>query len=130
MTKVCPFCSADLDPYMLFQGELVLGLWDGFPASPGHVLLVTRRHVADWFAASPAEQQALIEAIPVARDRILERGHAPDGFNIGVNVGTAAGQTVMHLHLHLIPRYAGDVPDPAGGVRFVIPCKANYRGAK
>jgi len=104
---------------------LVLGLWDGYPVSPGHALIVTRRHVADWFDATDAERTELTAATAVARSRIVEQ-HRPDGFNIGVNVGDAGGQTVPHLHVHVIPRYAGDVGDPRGGVRYVLPAKANY----
>jgi len=93
--------------------------------SPGHTLIVPNRHVATWFEATPEEQQALLEAIAEARRRI-EKNHAPDGYNIGINSGEAAGQTVRHLHVHVIPRYAGDVTDPRGGVRWVIPDKAAY----
>jgi len=107
------------------DGKLVRGIWDAFPVSPGHALLVARRHVADWFQATDEEQAELLTALSIAREAIL-RHHQPDGFNIGVNVGTAAGQTIFHLHVHLIPRYSGDVPDPRGGVRHVIPAKANY----
>lgn len=103
----------------------MLGLWDGFPASPHHALLVPKRHVATWFDASPEERRELTEAIDIARARILERA-SPDGYNVGFNVGSAGGQTVFHLHVHVIPRYAGDVPDPRGGIRHVIPAKANY----
>ena len=81
--------------------------------------------MAGWFDATADERAALVRGIDVARAAILER-HEPDGFNIGVNVGEAAGQTVFHLHVHLIPRYAGDVPDPRGGVRRLIPDKARY----
>ncbi len=122
--KKCPFCPPPPDS-VFHEGELVIGLWDAFPVTPGHALLITRRHVADWFAATPAEQQALLAALPIARNAILAK-HQPAGFNFGVNIGNVAGQTVPHLHLHLIPRYAGDVPDPTGGVRYVIPDKANY----
>ncbi|MGE0487572.1 MAG: DUF3427 domain-containing protein [Vulcanimicrobiota bacterium] len=116
----------DPDPKLVFhQGDKVLGLWDAFPVSPGHALLVTRRLVSDWFAASPAEQRELMEAVAIARDAILER-HQPEGFNIGINVGEVAGQTVPHLHVHVIPRYRGDVGDPTGGVRSVIPGRPNY----
>ena len=83
------------------------------------------RHVASWFDATPAERAALTEGIAVAREAVL-RTHAPDGFNIGINVGAAAGQTIPHLHVHVIPRYTGDVPDPRGGVRHVIPGRGNY----
>ena len=92
----CPFCNPD--PARVFlQAELIVGLWDAFPVAAGHALLVTRRHVASWFDATASERQALTDAIQTARQEILRR-HAPDGFNIGVNVGEAAGQTVPHLH--------------------------------
>ncbi len=120
----CPFCEPDLER-VFHEFDLVLGLWDGFPVSPGHALLVPRRHVPDWFSATTAEQQALLEAVEVARQAI-EVTHRPAGFNVGFNAGAAAGQTVFHLHLHVIPRYAGDVPDPRGGIRQVIPHKAAY----
>jgi len=120
----CPFCNPD--PARVFlQAELIVGLWDGFPVAAGHALLVTRRHVASWFDATASEQQALTDAIQTVRHEILRR-HAPDGFNIGVNVGEAAGQTVPHLHVHVIPRYRGDIPDPRGGIRHVIPGRGNY----
>jgi superfamily II DNA or RNA helicase/HKD family nuclease/diadenosine tetraphosphate (Ap4A) HIT family hydrolase len=100
-------------------------LWDGFPVSPGHALVVPRRHIATWFDATREEQIALLQGIDLAREEILRR-HKPDGFNIGINIDAAGGQTVFHLHIHLIPRYAGDLPDPRGGVRNVIPSKGNY----
>jgi superfamily II DNA or RNA helicase/HKD family nuclease/diadenosine tetraphosphate (Ap4A) HIT family hydrolase len=100
-------------------------LWDRYPVSEGHLLIVTNRHVADWFEATPDEQAALTAALRRGRAAIRERFRA-DGYNIGVNSGVAAGQTVPHLHVHLIPRVAGDVADPRGGVRQVIPARANY----
>ena len=124
MASDCPFCSPDPEAIFL-EEELVLGLWDRYPVSPGHALLVPRRHVAGWFDASEPEQAALTRALEKARAAILER-HQPDGFNIGINSGEAAGQTVPHLHVHLIPRYLGDSDDPRGGVRFVRPDKAKY----
>ena len=87
--------------------------------------VVPRRHVPTWFDATADERAAITESIDRGRDLIASRHH-PDGFNIGINVGEAAGQTVFHLHVHLIPRYKGDVPNPAGGVRHVIPGKGNY----
>lgn len=120
----CPFCHAVPDR-LFHEGPLVLGLWDGFPVSPGHALLVPRRHVATWFDATEGERLELAAAIGTARDAILGR-HRPDGFNVGMNLGAAAGQTVAHLHLHVIPRYAGDVSDPRGGVRWVVPQRADY----
>lgn len=124
MTEPCPFC--DPEPERVFlETDLVVGLWDKYPVSPGHALLVPRRHVAGWFEATEEERQALTAALDLARDRILEQ-HRPDGFNIGINSGEAAGQTIFHLHIHLIPRYGGDQDDPRGGVRKLFPDQARY----
>nr|WP_228530930.1 MULTISPECIES: DUF3427 domain-containing protein [Myxococcaceae] len=120
----CPFCSPRAEQ-VFHEGELVRGLWDAFPVSPGHALLVTRRHVPTWFEATDAERAELTAATLLARQTIL-RHYPAEGFNLGVNAGEVAGQTVPHLHLHVIPRVPGDVPDPRGGVRHVIPGKANY----
>lgn len=124
MSKDCPFCHPAADR-LFHLGKGVLGLWDGFPVSPGHALLIPKRHFPNWFEATEEEQRELIAAIDTARAAI-ERDHQPNGFNIGVNVGSAAGQTVPHLHVHVIPRYAGDMADPRGGVRGVIPQRQNY----
>lgn len=121
----CPFCSI-LSDRVFHEGRLTRALWDAFPVSPGHSLLIPRRHVATWFDASPDEQAELLTGIQIVREHI-ERSYSPDGYNIGVNVREAAGQTVFHLHVHVIPRYRGDVADPTGGVRHVIPGKGNYR---
>ncbi len=123
----CPFCSPSADR-IFYAGRHTLGLWDGFPVSPGHALLVTKNHTANWFDASEEERAELTAAIEYAR-REIERDHTPEGFNIGINVGVVAGQTVSHLHVHVIPRYSGDVEDPRGGVRHVIPAKGNYLAA-
>lgn len=123
-TATCPFCAPD--PNRIFYADsLVIGIWDGFPVSPGHALLVPRRHFASWFEATPAEKTALLAAVEHAKT-LIEQSNNADGYNIGINVGKAAGQTIFHLHVHLIPRYSGDVTDPRGGVRYVIPSKANY----
>lgn len=98
---------------------------DGYPVSPGHGLLIPRRHVQSFFDLSGEEQSDLLGLLGRAR-AALQAQHQPDGFNIGINDGSAAGQTVMHLHVHLIPRYAGDRPDPRGGVRWIFPEKADY----
>jgi diadenosine tetraphosphate (Ap4A) HIT family hydrolase len=122
----CPFCdTAGID--LIHESELVRAVLDRFPVSPGHALLLTKRHVPTWFEASAEEQRALIEAIEPTR-RAVERGlkRAPDGWNVGFNAGEAAGQTVLHLHVHLIPRWRGDVEDPRGGVRGVIPERRLY----
>src|SRR5262249_6288453 len=121
----CPFCPPDSHLIFYDEDPMVLCLWDAFPVTEGHALVVTRRHVSTWFEASRGEQASLLEGIEAARRAILRKGE-PAGFNIGVNVGTAAGQTVPHLHVHVIPRYPGDVPDPRGGLRWVISTKVNY----
>ena len=120
----CPFCSPTRGR-VFHEGPHVIGLWDAFPVSPGHALLIPRRHVATWFDASWQEKSALVESIDYAKATIEQR-YSPDGYNIGINTGAAAGQTIYHLHVHLIPRYRGDLPDPRGGVRHVIPDKGNY----
>jgi diadenosine tetraphosphate (Ap4A) HIT family hydrolase len=122
--QACPFCNPAQDR-VIWGTELVVALWDGFPVSPGHALLVPRRHIGTWSSASEAEQAALFNAI-VDVQREIERQYEPDGYNIGINSGKAAGQTVPHLHVHIIPRFQGDVDDPRGGVRGVIPDKADY----
>ena len=121
----CPFCEPDISRIFYDDDPLFLCFWDGFPVSPGHALIIPRRHVATWFAATAQEQESLLKGIEIAK-REIEKQHQPDGFNIGINVGEAAGQTVPHLHVHVIPRYKGDVEDPRGGVRYVIPDKGNY----
>jgi diadenosine tetraphosphate (Ap4A) HIT family hydrolase len=92
---------------------------DNHALSPGHVLVVPRRHVASFFEMTAEEQSAILALLNDAQ-RTIQAAHAPDGYNIGVNVGKAGGQSRMHVHVHLIPRYAGDVPDPAGGIRCVL----------
>jgi superfamily II DNA or RNA helicase/diadenosine tetraphosphate (Ap4A) HIT family hydrolase/SOS-response transcriptional repressor LexA len=98
---------------------------DQFPVTSGHTLVITRRVVADWFAASEEERAAVFDLIDEVKRRLDAELH-PDGYNVGFNAGTAAGQTVMHLHVHVIPRFRGDMDDPRGGVRHVIPSKGNY----
>ncbi len=106
------------------ENDLAFALRDGFPVSPGHTLVIPKRLVPTWFDATPDEQRALFALVGDVK-RSLDASHAPDGYNIGINVHPAAGQTVMHLHVHVIPRYQGDVDDPTGGVRFVIPAQGN-----
>ncbi|MGD0493988.1 MAG: HIT family protein [Steroidobacteraceae bacterium] len=120
----CPFCDP-ASSRIFADGPLAVSLWDGYPVSPAHALIIPRRHVATWFDATNEEQIALLEMVRSAK-AIIEERHKPDGYNIGINSGAAAGQTVFHLHIHLIPRFFGDVEDPRGGVRHVIPAKANY----
>jgi diadenosine tetraphosphate (Ap4A) HIT family hydrolase len=120
----CPFCQPSPER-TVGQTSLTLTLRDGYPVSPGHTLIIPKRHFADYFEATPQELAEIHQALGSAADQ-LRAEFGPDGFNIGINAGAAAGQTVMHLHVHLIPRYQGDQPDPRGGVRRIFPEKANY----
>jgi diadenosine tetraphosphate (Ap4A) HIT family hydrolase len=110
---------------IFFRDNLITGLWDGFPVSPGHALLIPLRHMPTWFETTAQERVALMDAINAAKAEI-DSLYRPDGYNIGINCGAAAGQTIFHLHVHLIPRYVGDAANPRGGVRHVIPGKGSY----
>jgi diadenosine tetraphosphate (Ap4A) HIT family hydrolase len=122
----CVFC--DIGPDRIeWEDDLVFAIRDAFPVTEGHTLLIPKRHVSSWFDATEAEQLALVRGLERAKSN-LDLAGAPDGYNIGINAGAAAGQTVMHLHVHLIPRRTGDVDDPRGGVRHTIPGKGNYLG--
>jgi len=122
--KKCPFCTPPADQIVL-QGAQAMVLWDTHPVSPGHVLIVPRRHVGSLFESTHAERDEMLRLTDEAH-RILTEKHAPDGFNLGINDGPAAGQSVPHLHMHMIPRYRGDVPDPRGGVRWILANRAQY----
>lgn len=102
-----------------------MSIMDGFPISRGHALIIPKRHIASLFDATSDEREALYDLLAQVKIELQEK-YNPDGFNIGINEGAAAGQTVMHLHIHLIPRYSGDLPDPRGGVRWIFPDKAAY----
>jgi diadenosine tetraphosphate (Ap4A) HIT family hydrolase len=120
----CPFCSL-LPAKIIAQDDLTFMIRDSLPVSPGHTLILPKRHIASIFEATRAEVGALWDALENARREIITT-LSPDGFNIGVNDGLAAGQTILHLHIHLIPRYKGDMPDPRGGIRWIFPDKAVY----
>jgi diadenosine tetraphosphate (Ap4A) HIT family hydrolase len=120
----CPFCELPESRIIDADPNAVV-IRDGFPVSDGHTLIIPRRHVGSFFEVTPAERDSLLALLDRAKAE-LDRLYSPDGYNIGINDGAAAGQTVPHLHIHLIPRYAGDRPDPRGGVRWVIPDKADY----
>ncbi|WP_338046597.1 DEAD/DEAH box helicase family protein [Polyangium spumosum] len=111
--------------HWIASNPLAFAVPDLYPVSPGHTLVIPRRLIATWFEATPEEQAAIFQLVDEVK-RKLDAEHSPDGYNIGINAGEAAGQTVMHLHVHVIPRYRGDVDDPRGGVRHVIPGKGNY----
>jgi diadenosine tetraphosphate (Ap4A) HIT family hydrolase len=107
------------------ENDLAVLIRDAYPVSPGHSLVIPKRHIGSWFEATPEEVSAMLELLEDGKT-MLDASHHPDGYNIGINDGPAAGQTVPHLHMHLIPRFTGDVPDPRGGVRWVIADKAKY----
>lgn len=120
----CPFCN--LQPTQLVaEHRLAVVVRDAFPLTPGHCLVVPRRHVASFFDCTAAERAAMMELLDAAK-AVLDREHRPAGYNLGLNNGGVAGQTVMHTHLHLIPRYTGDTVDPRGGVRWIFPDRAAY----
>ena len=107
--------------------DLAFAIFDKFPVSKGHVLVISKRLIATWFDASDAEQASMMSLVGEVRRFLDQRLQPkPDGYNVGFNSGIAAGQTVPHVHIHVIPRYHGDVTDPTGGIRHVIPAKANY----
>ena len=124
----CPFCQIPSER-IIAQNEHAFAIRDAFPVSPGHTLIIPRRHVGSFFDASQAEKLAVMALLDDAKTNI-DSEHRPTSYNIGINDGPAAGQTVPHMHIHLIPRYIGDVEDPRGGVRWVLVEKADYWSGK
>ena len=123
-TKSCAFCS--LPPSRVIDSsQHGLVIRDAYPVSPGHTLIIPRRHTGSFFDLSAEERNDLLTLLDRAKT-VLDAEFSSDGYNIGINDGAAAGQTVPHLHIHLIPRYTGDCPDPRGGVRWIVPEKADY----
>lgn len=120
----CPFCDVPTDGIVAHAAHWY-AIRDRFPVSPGHSLVIPRVHIATYFDASPHLRAELWDAVSSVKQQ-LDEELQPDGYNVGFNAGVAAGQTVMHLHIHVIPRFAGDMDDPRGGVRHVIPSKGNY----
>lgn len=124
MPHTCPFCTISKER-AVGETPLTITVRDGSPLTPGHMLILTRRHIGSFFETTDRERQELLEALARAKE-VLAQEYAPDGYNIGINDGAAAGQTIEHLHIHLIPRYAGDCDDPRGGIRWIKPEKARY----
>src|SRR5262245_16299651 len=120
----CPFGRLEKSRLTL-ENESAGAFPDGFPVAEGHTLVVPRRHIASLFDLPSEEQAALWKLVASVRGKLLAE-LKPDGFTVGVNDGPAAGQTLLHAHVHLIPRRTGDVADPRGGVRWVLPAKAAY----
>ena len=124
MTAPCIFCTL-ANRRIVAENTLAAAVLDNHPVSPGHTLIVPRRHAASVFGVTDAERNAMLALVDAAK-AALDAEFRPDGYNLGLNDGAAAGQTVPHAHLHLIPRYAGDREDPRGGVRWILPEKAKY----
>lgn len=128
----CPFCeiavSASHDR-ILAANEFAFLIRDGYPVTPGHSLVILKRHIGSFFDISAEERQALFDLVDEAKVK-LDSEFKPTSYNIGLNDGAAAGQTVPHLHIHVIPRYENEGGDPRGGVRWVVPEKADYWSAR
>lgn len=120
----CIFCNIDKER-IIIENEGAFAIYDGFPVSKGHVLIIPKKHIKDYFEADLQTKEQLWKLIDECKT-IVDKKYSPNGYNIGINCGGAAGQTVMHLHIHLIPRYNGDIENPRGGVRGVIPDKRIY----
>lgn len=123
-TKKCVLCREDR---YIIENTLAYACYDTNPVSPGHCLIVPHRHVAEYFQGTQEEKNALWDLVDKLKP-ILDEKYAPDAYNVGVNIGADAGQSVPHIHIHMIPRYKGDMDNPRGGVRGVIPHKQKYVG--
>ena len=120
----CPFCKLDGIDF-IDRNRKVVAFFDQNPVNEGHILIVPVRHVSNYFDLSPKEQWAMLEMVNRCKIVLEEKFH-PDGYNIGVNCGEAAGQSIAHAHIHMIPRYKGDIDNPKGGIRGAIPEKRIY----
>ena len=120
----CPFCLPESEKIFI-RKDLCRCWWDDYPLSPGHALVIPTRHIETWFEATDKEKAEIIGVIDLVKIAI-EREHQPTAYNIGMNSGRDAGQTVPHLHVHVIPRYPSDVADPRGGIRNILPAKARW----
>ncbi len=121
----CPFCNPNSERELIAESATVFAMFDKFPVSNGHALIISKKHCVDYFDLTFREQSACSFMLNVVKQIIVKK-YNPDGFNVGINISEAAGQTVPHVHIHLIPRYNGDVKEPRGGVRGVIPDKQQY----
>ncbi len=123
--EVCPFCNPDTERELIVESAIAYAMFDKFPVNNGHALIIPKKHCADYFDLTFKEQSACIFILNKVKEIVGKRFN-PDGFNVGININETAGQTVPHVHIHLIPRYKGDVENPRGGVRGVIPNKQKY----
>ena len=125
MDEDCPFCTLGEHVEVLFKTDTAMAILDSYAISPGHTLVIPKRHVPDYFELTAEEQNELWQLVNRCKIILQDRFH-PDGFNIGINVGEMAGQSIFHVHIHLIPRYKGDMKNPKGGVRHILPGKGYY----
>ena len=124
--KDCPFCYHNIKDRIVAEQNLVVAIQDNYPVTNGHLLIVPKRHMKDYFFMNETEKKDIGVLITKLKNRIIERDHSVTGFNIGTNIGESAGQTIFHAHIHLILRRNGDTPHPRGGVRGVVPEKMSY----
>ena len=125
MEKDCPFCLNNLTSEILLENNFSYAIYDKFPVSKGHILIIPKQHNSNYFDLSLEEQKGCLILLNNAK-KILDKEFKPDGYNVGININKDAGQTIWHAHIHLIPRYSGDIEEPRGGVRGVIPFKKIY----
>ena len=123
--KECFFCKCINDKDYSFENEYAIGRFDDFPVNKGHIEIIPKRHIKDWWETTKEEKNKIFDLLDEAK-KLLDEKYHPDAYNIGMNLGEEAGQSIMHLHVHLIPRYKGDVDNPRGGIRGVIKEKQNY----
>ncbi|MDP6155462.1 MAG: HIT family protein [Candidatus Thermoplasmatota archaeon] len=128
MNEGCIFCGFEKgkDREILFSSKSLIAVQDAYPVTPGHILIITKKHRNDFFELNGIEYRELQSMILLAVDFITSEGLSPEGYNIGMNCGSAGGQTIMHFHCHVIPRYSGDMKEPRGGVRHCVAGKGNY----
>ncbi len=121
----CQFCNPNSDSGLILESAQSYSIFDKFPVNPGHALIIPKRHVTEYFELSFKEQSSCLFILNEVK-KIIQNQFNPEGINVGINIGEKAGQTISHAHIHLIPRYQGDVDDPRGGVRGVIPKRRLY----
>lgn len=126
----CPFCPDIINSKIIEEYGSVFAIEDNYPVTMGHLLVIPRRHTPDFFSMTSDEADDAEHLLRQFRERLLHQDATITGFNIGINCGISAGQTIMHAHIHLIPRRDGDTPKPRGGVRGVIPDKMSYPWSK
>ncbi|MFC1821818.1 HIT family protein [Thermodesulfobacteriota bacterium] len=124
--EMCPFCRDEIKSGVVAENDSAIAIRDKYPVTDYHTLVISRRHTLDYFSLTPGERRDAEELILSLKEDILKQDPGVNGFNIGMNCGESAGQTINHAHIHLIPRRDGDIPNPRGGVRGVIPGKMAY----